>query len=93
MKRCGVRFEEREAGRVAYLDVLGARRITPPSAFRVVDGPGVQTAGHQADDAAVLGARVAALEATAAAVSAKCDAVLLALGVPAAGGEGAPLRC
>ena len=37
MKRCRVRLEEREAGRVAYFDVLGARRITPPTAFWVVE--------------------------------------------------------
>ena len=42
MKRCGVRFKEREAGRVAYFDVLGARRIAPPTAFWLVeyDEPG-----------------------------------------------------
>ena len=37
MKRCGARFEEREAGRVAYFDVLGARRIPTPTAFWLVE--------------------------------------------------------
>ena len=37
VKRCGVRLNGREAGLVTYFDVLGARRITPPSAFEVFE--------------------------------------------------------
>ena len=37
MKRCGVRLNGREAGLVTYFDVLGARRITPPTVLWVVE--------------------------------------------------------